>query len=251
MSGMTAAYGAGALAISKSTGAYGLDNEAPNETTARKNAFDLCSQHAKDCEIVASSGKPGHGAFVASPEGKHYGVKWGVTFGKTSHQEADALAVHQCKAQFGSNCRAVKSWIDRTDPSASQQAIAAAGNLTVAAKGPKLPDDLLRRLNAQVASIQSHRLCIDGCRDFEVACAWTDEVGRADRANGVAERRFVALQWLRLGGASIPGGLIVSNDRKWREEMRLLQFTLTNGAWNAEAVSFGEERIMTQCNRRR
>ena len=230
---------ASAVAVDHAKGAFGLANELPTETEARQRAIDNCSKRSNDCKIIASTELPGHGAFFAARDG------WGVALGKSSGEAAETEAILQCKAKFVNNCKSVKTWLDTGAPSVATRDVGTEGIQGIS----KISPTIVPQLKAHVTAVKSHRMCIDGCKDFEVACTWAGEVGRADRANGIAERHAVALQFLRLGGTTLPGGLVISNDRKWHEETHAVQFTLANGSWKSSVSEFSQELVASRCGK--
>lgn len=106
-----------------------------------------------------------------------------------------------------------------------------------------LDGELLKELNAEVIRIKRHQTCRDGCKDFEVVCNVPASIGRADRANGVAERRFVGLAYLRFGGAAIPGGLVIGKDKRWHEELILARWTKGNGQWKQDGSGMWDPAV--------
>lgn len=110
--------------------------------------------------------------------------------------------------------------------------------------------ELSKELNAQVAQLNAHPSCRDGCKDFAVWCSKPAKVGEADRANGISDARYVGLKWLRFGGAALPGGLVISDDKKWHLEKILVRFQRVNGTWTKDQNGWGYDQDAI-CNRGR
>jgi hypothetical protein len=242
-------YSASAFAVDHDKHVFGIGNNLPTETAARQRAMENCSKHSNNCKIIASTGLPGHGAFFASLNG------WGVAVGKASLEEAQEAAISQCKAKLVDNCKSVRNWLDNTATAAPAAVGLAAPSATkrdtreqdIQATS-KIPAALIPHLRAYVKTVMNDRNCTDGCKDFEVACSWTDPIGRADRANGIAEQHWVGLQFLQLAGGSVRSMFTV-NDGKWHEQSHAIQFTLLNGSWKSSPAQFGWEIVESRCRK--
>jgi hypothetical protein len=95
--------------------------------------------------------------------------------------------------------------------------------------------DLGKELNAWISAIKAAANCRSGCKDFEVFCNVADEVSRADKANGIADIRFVGVQWLQF-------------DQRWYDRRDLGRFTKTNGTWKLDRAGMWD--IGYVCRRR-
>ena len=98
--------------------------------------------------------------------------------------------------------------------------------------------DLSKELNAQVAAIKSHPSCKDGCKDFKVFCNVGDQVANVDKANGIQEKRYVGIEWLRFGVVALPGGVLFpGGDKRWNEDSLFRRYVKMNGRWKMEEFS--------------
>lgn len=106
--------------------------------------------------------------------------------------------------------------------------------------------DLAKELNARVAQIKAD--CRDGCKDFAVWCNAPDRIGKADRANGVSDARFVGLEWLQLGRSGFLGS---DYEQKWRVAKLFMRFEKVNGVWSKkDEIGLGDETVPI-CDRSR
>jgi len=92
----------GAIAYSKSTGAFGFSYEFPNSEEANELALSKCSQNAQDCYVVISFSNL-CASVVADSRREVY---WGHA---ASRGEAQRQAMSACRNDGGVDCD-VKVW---------------------------------------------------------------------------------------------------------------------------------------------
>lgn len=90
----------GAIAYSRSAGAYGWSNDYPSQDAAQSLALENCRKHASDCSIVLWYSNACGALAVGS---NAYGSAWGV-----DQPTAEREALQRC-SQLTSNC-SVKRW---------------------------------------------------------------------------------------------------------------------------------------------
>jgi hypothetical protein len=92
----------GAIAYSRSTGAYGYAYDFDSEARARRTALNNCARRATDCQVVMTFFDQ-CGALAETPK---YEVSPGL--GKT-RKEAEDRSLAACRAAGGKNC-SVAAW---------------------------------------------------------------------------------------------------------------------------------------------
>lgn len=103
----------------------------------------------------------------------------------------------------------------------------------VGCSGSQVLDPEVKTLiDQKIAQITTQACQKDGCKDFKIICSPKQAVDAADRANGITNKQYVVISWLRLGGNPIFGNMFDggSNDQ-WYEKKETASLIKVNGSW--------------------
>ena len=97
----------------------------------------------------------------------------------------------------------------------------------------QLPGDVQSYVDDDIALIKHDDFCKNGCKDFKVSKIDYFKVSEADTANGISQKMFVKISYLRMGSGDVTRmAMFAEIDKKeWTSRSAQYYFENRNGKW--------------------
>lgn len=221
---LSAAQASTAVAVSPTTGAYGLGVNMPNREMAARLALSNCRKKlaATDCQIVHTSLNAGFGALAMSETGTTF-----VASVESSQNEAQRKSSEGCEKEARSKCRLVTRWQENEPPVQAKSFLSDARRLLQKAR------DLQKEGHDEAAFQKILALAQQGIPEAQFQAGLAYQQGE-----GTAQDTAQAQNWLQQAAEQMEEGATVAL-RSLQQEAASAARTSASPAFRSKSINPG------------